>query len=125
LLNEENISIATYAVKPAQLAEVINLVDDKKISQANALQQLLPALAKDNTANVIGLATQLNLLIVEDNDAITDFIDEVLVKYQPQVQAYKNGKKGVLGLFVGEVMKLAKGKADAKKISDLIIEKLK
>jgi len=125
LLNEENISIATYAVKPAQLAEVINLVDDKKISQANALQQLLPALAKDNTANVIGLATQLNLLIVEDNDAITDFIDEVLVKYQPQVQAYKNGRKGVLGLFVGEVMKLAKGKADAKKISDLIIEKLK
>ncbi|MBY0244038.1 MAG: hypothetical protein K2Q03_01145, partial [Sphingobacteriaceae bacterium] len=38
---------------------------------------------------------------------------------------YKKGKKGVLGLFVGEIMKLAKGKADAKKINELIIEKLK
>ncbi len=71
------------------------------------------------------MAAQLNLLIVEDNGAIEQFIDEVLNKYAPQVQAYKTGKKGVLGLFVGEVMKLAKGKADAKKISDLIIEKLK
>jgi aspartyl-tRNA(Asn)/glutamyl-tRNA(Gln) amidotransferase subunit B len=125
LLNEEGISIATYKVKPNQLAEVINLVDDKKISQQNALQQLLPALAADKSKTVESSATELNLLIVEDNDAISEFIDEVLTKYKPQVEAYKSGKKGVLGLFVGEVMKLAKGKADAKKISDLILEKLK
>ncbi|RZL20833.1 MAG: Asp-tRNA(Asn)/Glu-tRNA(Gln) amidotransferase GatCAB subunit B, partial [Pedobacter sp.] len=53
------------------------------------------------------------------------YIDEVLSKYDTQVQAYKTGKKGVLGLFVGEVMKLAKGKADAKKVNELIIERLK
>jgi len=125
LLNEEGISIAAYKVKPYQLAEVINLVDDKKISQQNALQQLLPALVANQNEAVESLATELNLLIVEDNAAINEFIDEVLTKYKPQVEAYKSGKKGVLGLFVGEVMKLAKGKADAKKISDLIIEKLK
>ena len=125
LLNEEGISIAAYKVKPDQLAEVINLVDDKKISQQNALQQLLPALVANQDKTVEILATELNLLIVEDNDAINEFIDEVLTKYKPQVEAYKSGKKGVLGLFVGEVMKLAKGKADAKKISDLIIDKLK
>ncbi len=125
ILNEEAIGIVDYKVKPKQLAAVINLVDDKKISQQNALQQLLPAIADNNTVDVLSLAAQLNLLIVEDNDAIEQFIDEVLTKYAPQVQAYKTGKKGVLGLFVGEVMKLAKGKADAKKISDLIIEKLK
>ena len=120
LLNEKGISIADYKVKPNQLAAVINLVDDKKVSQANALQQLLPAL-EGKDADVESLAAQLNLLIVEDNDALSGFIDEVFAKYQPQVQAYKSGKKGVLGLFVGEVMKLAKGKADAKKISDSII----
>ncbi|MFD0941133.1 Asp-tRNA(Asn)/Glu-tRNA(Gln) amidotransferase subunit GatB [Pedobacter boryungensis] len=125
LLNEEGIGIADYKVKPAQLAEVINFVDDKKISQQNALQQLLPALVAHQNKSVENLATELNLLIVEDNDAINEFIDEVLGKYKPQVEAYKSGKKGVLGLFVGEVMKLAKGKADAKKISDLILEKLK
>lgn len=123
LLNEQNISIAQFKVLPKQLAHVINLVDEKKISQQSALQELLPNLKSEN--DVLQLANELNLLIVEDKDEISSYIDEVLGKYQPQVQAYKTGKKGVLGLFVGEVMKLAKGKADAKKISDLIIEKLK
>ena len=125
ILNEKQIEIAAYTVSPSQLAQVINLVDDKKISQQNALQQLLPALEKDNKANAADLAKQLNLSIVEDVDAISGLIEEVLSKYQPQVEAYKKGKKGVLGLFVGEVMKLAKGKADAKKLNELILEKLK
>ena len=125
ILNEKQIEIASYTVTPAQLAQTINLVDDKKVSQQNAIQQLLPALEKDNTVNAEDLAKQLNLIIVEDVDAIAGLIDEVLAKYQPQVEAYKKGKKGVLGLFVGEVMKLAKGKADAKKLNELILEKLK
>ena len=125
ILNEKQITISDYAVKPSQLAQTINLVDEKKISQQNAIQVLLPALETNSNASAAELAQQLNLLIVEDVDAISGFIDEVLAKYQPQVEAYKKGKKGVLGLFVGEVMKLAKGKADAKKINELILEKLK
>lgn len=123
LINEQGINIADFKVEPMQLSTVINLVDGKQISQQNALQQLLPALQPD--VDVLALATKLNLLIANDNDDILVYIDEVLAKYQVQVQAYKTGKKGVLGLFVGEVMKSAKGKADAKKINDLIIDKLK
>lgn len=123
LLNEKGIGIAEFPVQPKQLAEVINLVDDKIISQQNALQQLIPAITQQD--NVFEVATRLNLLIEEDSDEISSYISQVLANFEPQVQAYKGGKKGVLGLFVGEVMKLAKGKADAKKISDLIIEKLK
>ncbi|RZJ81676.1 MAG: Asp-tRNA(Asn)/Glu-tRNA(Gln) amidotransferase subunit GatB [Flavobacterium sp.] len=123
LLNEQNISIAQFEVSPKQLAVVINLVDEKNISQQSALQELLPNLKVGK--DVLTLAKELNLLIVEDSDELSSYITDVLAKYQPQVQAYKTGKKGVLGLFVGEVMKLAKGKADAKKVSDLIIEKLK
>lgn len=122
-LNEQNIAITDFKVSPIQLATVINLVDEKKISQQSALQDLIPQLNKD--IDVLSKAEQLNLLIVEDNDEILAFISEVLTKFEPQVQAYKAGKKGVLGLFVGEVMKLAKGKADAKKVNDLIIDKLK
>ncbi|SOD12746.1 Asp-tRNA(Asn)/Glu-tRNA(Gln) amidotransferase subunit GatB [Pedobacter xixiisoli] len=125
ILNEKQIDITTYTVKPLQMAQTINLVDEKKISQQNAIQILLPALEKDANASPEKLAKQLNLLIVEDVDVIAGLIDEVLSKYQPQVEAYKKGKKGVLGLFVGEVMKLAKGKADAKKLNELILEKLK
>jgi len=124
ILNEKQIDISAYAVKPAQLAQTINLVDEKKISQQNAIQQLLPALESKAEANAEELAQQLNLLIVEDTDAISGLIDEVLAKYQAQVEAYKKGKKGVLGLFVGDVMKLAKGKADAKKVNELILKRL-
>ncbi|RZK50958.1 MAG: Asp-tRNA(Asn)/Glu-tRNA(Gln) amidotransferase GatCAB subunit B, partial [Pedobacter sp.] len=123
LLNEQNISIKEFSASPIQLATLINLVDDKKISQQNALQQLLPAISAET--DVLAKANELNLLIVENVDEISSYIDDVLAKYEAQVQAYKNGKKGVLGLFVGEVMKLAKGKADAKKVNELIIERLK
>lgn len=123
-LNEKSIQIADFAVSPTQLANIINLVDDKQISQQNALQQLVPAIVTGNE-DVEVLAKQLNLLIIDDSAALDGYIAIVLEKYAAQVLAYKNGKKGVLGLFVGEVMKLAHGKADAKKVSDQLIEKLK
>lgn len=125
LLSEQEISIADFKLRPVQLAEMINLVDDKKITQQIALQQLLPELMKDQEAEAMATATALNLLIVENSDELSGFVDEVLAKFDAQVQAYKKGKKGVLGLFVGEVMKLAKGKADAQKINELLQEKLK
>ncbi|SHG35746.1 Asp-tRNA(Asn)/Glu-tRNA(Gln) amidotransferase subunit GatB [Pedobacter caeni] len=125
LLNEQGISIADFKLAPAQLAGLINLVDDKKITQQIALQQLLPELISKPDAVPATLAAELNLLIADNGDELAGFVDEVLSKYQPQVEAYKKGKKGVLGLFVGEVMKLAKGKADAQKINELLQDKLK
>ena len=125
LLNEQGISIADFKLAPAQLAGLINLVDDKKMTQQIALQQLLPELIKQPDAVAAELAAALNLLIAENGDELSGFVAEVLSKYQPQVEAYKKGKKGVLGLFVGEVMKLAKGKADAQKINELLQDKLK
>jgi len=125
LLNEQGLTIATFKVLPLQLAEVINLVDDKKITQQIALQQLLPAIQQQPGADVSELAASMNLLIVENKDELSGFADLVLEKFKPQVLAYKNGKKGVLGLFVGEVMKMAKGKADPQKINQLLEEKLK
>jgi aspartyl-tRNA(Asn)/glutamyl-tRNA(Gln) amidotransferase subunit B len=128
LLNEKNITITEFKAGPEQLADVINLVDDKMITQQIALQQLLPALLsqKDTEpADVQQLAADLNLLIVDNGDELIKFVEEVLAKYEQQVQAYKKGKKGVLGLFVGEVMKLAKGKANPQKINELVQEKLK
>ncbi|KQM66129.1 glutamyl-tRNA amidotransferase [Pedobacter sp. Leaf216] len=125
VLNEKGITITDFKVSPPQLADAINLVDDKKITQQIAIQQLLPAIELHENTKVADLAQSLNLLITENGDELSTFIDEVLNKYPQQVEAYKKGKKGVLGLFVGEVMKLAKGKADAKKLNELILEKLK
>jgi aspartyl-tRNA(Asn)/glutamyl-tRNA(Gln) amidotransferase subunit B len=125
VLSEKGIAIAAYKIKPDQLAKAINLVDDKKLTQQIAIQQLLPAAEESNGVDVAVLAERLNLLISENGNELDGFIDEVLNKYPQQVEAYKKGKKGVLGLFVGDVMKLAKGRADAKKLNELILEKLK
>ena len=124
LLSENQISITNFNVRPVQLAQVINLVDDKKITQQVALNDLVPNI-KGDEQNVEALAAALNLLIAADGDELEGFVDQVLAKLQPQVEAYKKGKKGVLGLFVGEVMKLAKGKADPQKVNSIILEKLK
>jgi aspartyl-tRNA(Asn)/glutamyl-tRNA(Gln) amidotransferase subunit B len=124
ILNDSQISITEFKVPPLKLAALINLVEDKKINQQSALQQLLPALQLNNTADVSALAAKMNLLIVENTDELAGFADQVLEKFKPQVQAYRNGKKGVLGLFVGEIMKLSQGKADPQKINAILLEKL-
>lgn len=124
LLSDREIQISNYSVSPLQLAEVINLSDSKKITQQTALQQLLPAMEHKAVADVAELAKQLNLWIEDNDEELTLFVDLVLSKYEAQVKAYKNGKKGVLGLFVGEVLKMAKGKADPQKVNVLVQEKL-
>ena len=52
-------------------------------------------------------------------------IDAALNKHSEKITEYKKGKKGLISLFVGEVMKLSKGKADARLVTEKIIEKLK
>jgi len=124
LLNERDIQLSNYPISPLQLAKVINLIDQKKITQSAALQQLLPALEKAGEVDIVALAKELNLLIEDNHDELNDFVDQVLAKYESQVMAYKKGKKGVLGLFVGEVIKMAKGKADPQKVNAIVQEKL-
>ncbi len=67
----------------------------------------------------------MNLLQESDVVFIEALIEQVLKKYPDKVQEYKKGKKGLLALFVGEVMKASKGKADPKITNELIIEKLR
>ena len=65
-----------------------------------------------------------NWIQESDSDALGEFVNQALAKFPEKVQEYKNGKTGLMGLFMGEVMKLSKGKADPKVASQLIKEKL-
>ena len=47
-------------------------------------------------------------------------IDEVLLSLPDKVKAYRKGKKGLMGLFMGQVMKKSQGKADPKKLQQLL-----
>jgi Asp-tRNA(Asn)/Glu-tRNA(Gln) amidotransferase B subunit len=55
---------------------------------------------------------------------LLSLINEVIEKYPDKVKEYQSGKKGLIGLFIGEVMKLSKGKADPKLTNELIRKKL-
>ena len=71
------------------------------------------------------IVRELNLLQQSDTSVIEPLVDEVLNKFADKVGEYKRGKKGLLALFVGEVMKRSKGKAAPSVINQLLLKKLK
>jgi aspartyl-tRNA(Asn)/glutamyl-tRNA(Gln) amidotransferase subunit B len=70
------------------------------------------------------LIKELNLSQVGDTEVVEEWVNAALMKMPDKVAEYKKGKKGLLGLFVGEVKKMSKGKADPKLVNDLLMEKL-
>jgi aspartyl-tRNA(Asn)/glutamyl-tRNA(Gln) amidotransferase subunit B len=52
------------------------------------------------------------------------FVEEVIREFPLKVEAYKNGKKGIISMFMGEVMKRSKGKADPRMATQLLEKKL-
>lgn len=123
-LNEQGKDISQFPVSPALLAALIELVDAGKVSFSIASSRILPAMIGE-PGDPLGIATRLNLLQDNNADNITPIIDEVLAKYPDKVAAFKGGKKGLMSLFVGEVMKLSKGKADPRLTNELLAQKLK
>ena len=71
------------------------------------------------------MAQQLNVLQDSSLDSLQPIIDEVIKEFPLKVEEYKNGKKGIIAMFMGEVMKRSKGKADPKVASELLTQKLK
>jgi aspartyl-tRNA(Asn)/glutamyl-tRNA(Gln) amidotransferase subunit B len=123
-LNEQATSITEFPIPPIQIAAIIQLIESNKINNTSATQILFPALINNPIANVAELAQSLNIIINTSDEDMMAFVNEVLAKYPDKVAEYKSGKKGLLGLFMGEVMKLAKGKLDPKEANKLVIAAL-
>ena len=70
------------------------------------------------------IAEGLNLIQESDSDALVVFIQQAVAMYPDKVTEYKAGKKSLVGLFMGEVMKLSKGKADPKLANQLLRDEL-
>lgn len=124
-LNEKSIEISDLPLKPAQLAELITLVDNNKISSSTAAQKLFPLLIDNPAATALSLAESNNLIQQSNTDTLQTLVNEVLSAYPDKVKEFKSGKKGLLGMFVGEVMKKSKGTADPKLTNQLLMEALK
>jgi aspartyl-tRNA(Asn)/glutamyl-tRNA(Gln) amidotransferase subunit B len=123
-LNEHAFTIEQFKVMPKTIAELIALIDEGKISNAAATQKLFPELMSNPTETPLSIAQRLDIIQSNDTGALQELVDQALAKYPEKITEYKNGKTNLLGLFVGEVMKLGKGKADPKMANQLVKEAL-
>lgn len=119
LLNEKGIGIESCGLSAERLSELIQMVDDSKVSFSIASQRILPPMLA-SSESAMAIAEKLNLLMVGSEDELSTLVNEVLLSLPDKVTAFRKGKKGLMGLFMGEVMKKSKGKADPKKIQQLL-----
>ncbi len=123
-LNENALAITEFKIKPKQIAEMIQLIEEGKINNSIANQKIFPELVQNPQLSPVEIAQKNNWIQESDSSAIESFVMEALAKYPDKVNAYQNGNKNLLGLFMGEVMKLSKGKADPKMSKELLEKNL-
>jgi aspartyl-tRNA(Asn)/glutamyl-tRNA(Gln) amidotransferase subunit B len=123
-LNEHAIDISDFKLEAKTIAEIIELVDKETVSHSAAAKKLFPFLIEDPEASPIEAAKSLGLVQSTDSSLVEKIVAEVLEEYSDKVQAYKSGKRGLLGLFVGECMKRGKGKLNPKMVNQMLNQKL-
>ncbi len=123
-LNEQGHSLKDFPVAPASLASLIGLVEEGQLSFSIASSRILPVLVKEPSRQPLEIAETLNLLQSSNTSEIAAWVEQALAKMPDKVTEYRKGKKGLIGLFVGEVKRLSKGKADPRLTNQLLLEKL-
>jgi aspartyl-tRNA(Asn)/glutamyl-tRNA(Gln) amidotransferase subunit B len=120
----EELSIDEFMVPPGAVATLIQLIDDGSINFGIASQKIFPELIKNPGLDIDSYIRENSLQVETSSSQIDLLIQSALEKHAQKITEYKKGKKGLLSLFVGEVMKLSGGKVDAKLVTEKIIEKL-
>ena len=122
VLNKKNISIQDSPVSADMMGELLDNIESEKISNR---------LAKDIFEDMCETGKNPNLIIKEkglsqiiDEGEIEKLVNEVLDSNPENIEKYKNGKTKLLGFFVGEVMKLSRGKANPATLNKLLKKKL-
>lgn len=123
-LNENAISLEQFNIQPETIAAIIQLIDSGRVSHSAASQKIFPELINQPNKSPEQLANDMNLIQQSDEAEISQFIMQALAKFPDKIQEYKDGKKGLMGLFMGEVMKLSKGTADPKVATQLLAKAL-
>jgi aspartyl-tRNA(Asn)/glutamyl-tRNA(Gln) amidotransferase subunit B len=118
-LNEEHKTYADLIPLLPQLSELLNMVDQHLLSFSVAADKVFNAIVL-NAVSPMEFASSNQLLQNSNEDELTNWINIVLSNHPDKVEAYKKGKKGLIGLFVGEVKKISKGKSDPQKTTQLL-----
>jgi len=118
VLNENQMDITDFNLKPEMLATLLGMIDEGTISgsMAKTVFNEIMATGKDpkTIVEIKGL-TQLS-----DKAELEKIACEIIKSYPSEVSKYKEGKTQLLGFFVGQVMKATKGKANPKEANSII-----
>jgi aspartyl-tRNA(Asn)/glutamyl-tRNA(Gln) amidotransferase subunit B len=122
ILNEENRSIEECPLRPSQLAGVLRLVENGRISSKTAKTVFEEVYRTGKAAEEV--VREKGLLQIRDSDVVEKAVDEVVARSPKEVERFRAGEEKLLGFFVGQVMKATKGKANPRLVNDLVKKKL-
>jgi len=123
VLNKKNLSISQSPVSPKNLSSLIKMITTGKISGKIAKDVF--EIMQDNDKDPHQIVEKEGLIQQSDPKKLEKIISEVLSKNQDKVTQYKSGKVKLFGYFVGEVMKISKGKANPQLVNEILKTKLK
>lgn len=122
VLNDQSINIEEFTISPERISELISLKLDDKVN-SSAMQQIFNEMLKSDKSAAV-LAEEMNLMQISDTGFIDPIIDDIINSNPDEVARYKEGKKSLIGFFIGQVMKQSKGKANPKQVRELVVAKL-
>ena len=122
VLNKKNLSIDESPISPNHLGELIDNIDSGKISSRQAKDIFEEMCETGESAN--NIINEKGLSQISDEGELEKLVDNVISSNPENVEKYKNGKDKLFGFFVGEAMKLSKGKANPKVLNELLKSKL-
>ena len=119
-LNEKAVDISSFPLQAIKIAQIIDLIDSGKISQSVASKQLFDLVLAHPEETPLILAEKNQLILENNTNELQEYIKEVFNRFPDKLIEYKAGKKSLTGLFIGEVMKLTKGKIDPKIVNSAV-----
>ncbi len=123
-LSEHKKSIADFPMSDKQIQNFAKLIEAEKVTASIAYSKLFPAMMEGKKELPSEVAEQLGLLKNTDSSELEALVDACLAANPKEVKAYQNGKKKLMGFFMGELMKMSRGTADPKMGGKLLREKL-
>ena len=123
-LNENSKEILDLNLKPKFIAELTEMIEEDEINHSIASQKIFPEMIKNCEQSPRKIAKEKNWIQEKDDSLLKQYVTESLQKHPDKVLAYKNGNKNLLGLFMGEAMRLSKGTANPKILNELIKKEL-
>ena len=122
MLNEKKLELKDSPVSAENLGRLVELVSQNVINGKTAKDVF--AIMAETGENPEKIVDEKGLKQVTDTSAIEAVIDEVLAANPDNAAAYRSGKQGLFGWFVGQVMKASKGKANPGLVNELLKKKL-